>query len=60
MGPASPVTAGCLLVDDADDVRDVTGMILGALIVPPDAPVRFEPFTVDELRAALDRVLPTA
>jgi DNA-binding response OmpR family regulator len=131
MGPASPVTAGrVLVVDDDDYVRDVTGMILeemgyhvrttksgfealrwlgeqsydllvldvkmpevdgpslyravvarwsgaaprvlfvsgfgeaecraGALIVPPDVPLLFKPFTVDELQAAIDRVLPTA
>jgi DNA-binding response OmpR family regulator len=131
MGPASPVTAGrVLVVDDDDYVRDVTGMILeemgyrvrttrsgfealrwlgeesydllvldvkmpevdgpslyravrarwsgsaprvlfvsgfseagchaDGLIVPPDVPVLFKPFTVDELQTAIDRVLATA
>ncbi len=32
----------------------------GALIVPPDVPLLFKPFTLDELQAAIDRALPTA
>jgi DNA-binding response OmpR family regulator len=131
LSPAVPVSAGrVLVVDDDDDVRDVTGMILedmgyqvrttgsgsealrwlgeepydllvldvkmpevdgpslyravvarwsasapralfvsglgeaechaGAPIVPPDVPLLFKPFTLDELQAAIDRVLSTA
>lgn len=32
----------------------------GALTVPADAALLFKPFTLDELQAAIDRVLPTA
>ena len=32
----------------------------GALIVPPDVPILFKPFTLEELQAAIDRALPAA
>jgi hypothetical protein len=66
MGPLSSpaVTARVVVVDDDDEVREVTEMILARwpaaashVVKAPNIPVLLKPFTLEALRAAVARVL---